>query len=64
MNTKEDLRIITDAKKVRKIQGEINNSNGNQNKPIKKVSCGKQLKENKKSKQKKWEKWDYEKQRN
>ena len=52
LNTKEDLKIITDAKKVRKIQGEINNSNGNQNKPIKKVSCGKQLKENKKSKQK------------
>ena len=52
LNAKEDLKIITDAKKVRKIQGEINNSNGNQNKPIKKVSCGKQLKENKKSKQK------------
>ena len=52
LNTKEDLKIITDAKKVRKIQGEINNSNGNQNKPIKKFSCGKQLKENKKSKQK------------
>ena len=52
LNTKEDLKIITDAKKLRKIQGEINDSNGNQNKPIKKVSCGKQLKENKKSKQK------------
>ena len=63
---KEDLKIITASKKERKTQEEVNKSqttktlnstnnvncsNGNQNMPTKRFSCGKQIKGNNKCKQ-------------